>query len=85
MILSAVLETDGVEHNVRVDMLTINMCCHHAFVFPECFFCKFNCNLMCKLRWSVIAFRKTLHQMIIHPTAVLVVSILRCKHFIVSS
>ena len=30
-------------------------------------------------------FWEALHQMIIHPTAVLVVSILRCKHFIVSS
>ena len=69
---------------MRMDMLPVDVCCHHTLVFSEGFLRKLHRNPMCKFGWSTITFWKTLHQMIVHPTTVLVIRIFGCEHFYVS-
>lgn len=73
MVLLPVLEADGVEDEVTVNMLPIDMSCHNNFIFVERFLCKLYCNFMSELRFDFISARKALHQMIVQPTVGLVI------------
>ena len=37
MIFLSVLKADRIEHQVAVDMLSVNMCCDYDFIFVESF------------------------------------------------
>lgn len=53
-------------------MVTVGVGGDDAFKSPERLLCKFDSDPVCQLVGDRIACRKTLHQMIVHPTARLV-------------
>ena len=73
MILLSVLEAYRVQHQVAVDMLSVNMGCDYNFIFPEGFLCELHRYLVCEFRLDFISTRKALHQMIVQPSVVFVV------------
>lgn len=73
MILLSVIETDRVQNQVAVDMLTVNMSCNYTLILSEGFLSKLHCYLVCELRLNLIPTRKALHQMIVEPSVVLVI------------
>ncbi len=73
MILLPILEAYRVQHQVAVDMLSVNVSCDYNFVFVERFLRELHCNFVCKFRLNLISARKALHQMIVEPSVVFVV------------
>ena len=61
MILLSVLEADRVQHQVAVDMLSVNVSSDYNFVFVERFLRELHCNFVCKLGLNLISARKALH------------------------
>ena len=82
MILLSVLKADRVQHQVAVDMLSVNVSCDYDFILPEGFLSKLHCYLVCELRLNFVTTGEALHQMIVEPSVVFVEQVLSCGHFI---
>ena len=85
MILLSILEAHRVQYQMAVDMFTVDMSCHHNFIFSEGFLCKLHRYLVCELGLNFVTAGEALHQMIVEPPISFVVKILSCSHFIESS
>jgi hypothetical protein len=82
MILLSVLEAYRVQHQVAVDMLSINVSCNYTLILPEGFLCELHRYLVCEFGLDFVAAGETLHQMIVEPSVRLVIQVLGCGHFI---
>lgn len=83
MILPAVLKADGIKYDVRVNMLPVNVSCDYTLIFSKRLFRKLNGSLVSKLGSNFIFALEALHQMIVQPTAILVVEIFGCVEFFI--
>ena len=82
MILLSVLEADRVQHQMAVDMLTVDMSCDYNFILSEGFIRELYCNLVSKFRLDIVSARKALHQMIVQTTVIFMVQVLSRGHFV---
>lgn len=82
MILLPVLKADRVQHQVTVNMLSVNMSCDYNFVSVEGFLRKLHRYLVCEFGLDFISAGEALHQMIVEPSVVFVEQVLSRGHFI---
>ena len=82
MVLLPVLEADGVEDEVTVNMFAVDMSCHYNFIFVEGFLRELHRYLVSELGVNLIPTRETLHQMIVQSTVRFMVQVLGCGHFV---
>ena len=84
MIFLPRVKADRVEHDVTVDMSSVDVGSDHTLILTEGSLCKLTGDLMSLLRRDIISFREALHQMIVLPSVGLVIELFGQTHFFVS-